>query len=199
MGCRGGEYWRIWRIIQALLHRDNNDEKLFMKYALGFKSGGEPTARQISLSGGLLMRRGLGMTASPERRDTSALVSVSIRHAAVWFNQRRPGSGRSGNIPLLICWWEDAIPLHEGQTAGARTRTCTRASAQSHTGIPWQHERKRDTTSACRQTGTRTKEIARKPHARASAHAHILKNKQPNQTCLSSQRTYFQARLKDTR
>lgn len=154
MGCRGGEYWRIWRIFQALLHCDNNDEKLFMKYALGFKSGGEPTARQISLSGGLLMRRWVGMTASPERRDTSALVSVSIRHAAVWFNQRRPGSGRSGNIPLLICWWEDAIPLHEGQTAGARTRTCTRASAQSHTGIPWQHEHKRDTTSACRQTGT---------------------------------------------
>lgn len=114
------------------------------------------------------------MTASPERRDASALVSVSIRHAAVWFNQRRPGSGRSGNIPLLICWWEDAIPLHEGPDRWSQdTHVHTRERAITHTGsIPRQHERKRDTTSACRQTGARTpkkKKIARKPHARASA------------------------------
>lgn len=133
MGCRGGEYWRIWRIIQALLHRDNNDEKLFMKYALGFKSGGEPTARQMSLSGGLLMRRGVGMTASPERRDTSALVSVSIRHAAVWFNSEAAGQRAFWKYSLIDLLVGRRYPVTRGADRWSRdTHVHTRERAITH-------------------------------------------------------------------
>lgn len=53
--------------------------------------------------GSLLMCRWVGMTWGPERRDTKRVISVRIRHAAVWFKRRQPGSGPSGNVPVLIC------------------------------------------------------------------------------------------------
>lgn len=93
------------------------------------------------------MCRRVRITAGPERRDTSEVVSVRIHHAAVWFNQRRQGSGPSGNIPLLICCgktlsrYARARPLEPGH---ARAR----AHARTHTNAIT----RRDTLAALTQT-----------------------------------------------
>lgn len=156
MGCRGGEYWRIWRIFQALLHCDNNDEKLFMKYALGFKSGGEPAARQ-----NFSFR---GPANAPMGRNDGGPRAARHKRACQREYPSRRGLVQSEAAGQRAFWKYPLIDLLVGRrypvTRGADrwsqdTHVHTRERAITHRQyLGSMNERKRDTTSACRQTGT---------------------------------------------
>lgn len=90
---------------------------------------------------------------------------------------------------LIDLLWEDAIPLHEGQTAGARTRTrtCTCPRTQTHTHAITC----RDTLAALTQTrydrcvpsdGRADQNCPQTTRAHVHAHSHSSKgtNSRPN-------------------
>lgn len=90
---------------------------------------------------------------------------------------------------LIDLLWEDTILLHEGQTAGARTGTCTRTHKHSRMqgylgGI---------NTNPIRQVrAVRRMRWQKLPANHTCAHVHVYaRERVPDQTCLLSQRTYF--------